>query len=127
MKTVKSLKKALTRVFNQYIRLRDAHLPCISCGKHKDSYHAGHYYTAGSQWASLRYDETNVNKQCNRCNTFLEGNKQGYRDGIIKKYGMGVEDLLKAKIAMGNPIWGVFEYEQLIKLYKGKVKKIEST
>ena len=40
--------KDLQRVFNEFIRLRDADLPCISCGRyHQGQWHAGHYRSVG--------------------------------------------------------------------------------
>ena len=76
------------KAFNRYIRLRDSNLPCISCGTTNHViYCAGHFRTRGAVPA-LRFDEFNVNKQCNkRCNLELSGNIAGYRDGLIAKYG----------------------------------------
>ncbi|MEF3019469.1 recombination protein NinG, partial [Pseudomonas aeruginosa] len=37
------------QAFNEFIRLRDAYQPCISCGRHHDGqYHAGHYRTVAA-------------------------------------------------------------------------------
>lgn len=76
------------KAFNRYIRLRDAELPCISCGTTNHVIMcAGHFRSRGAVPA-LRFDEFNVNKQCNkRCNLELSGNIPGYRDGLIAKYG----------------------------------------
>jgi len=48
--------------------------------------HAGHYFAAGS-YPALRFNETNVNGQCLRCNNFLHGNLINYRKGLVRKYG----------------------------------------
>jgi hypothetical protein len=51
-------------VFNEWIRLRDAALPCVSCGRHHEGqYHAGHYRTVGAN-PELRFEPLNVHKQC---------------------------------------------------------------
>jgi len=63
------LKAKAQIVFNEYIRKRDADLPCISCGEFKDNYQAGHYYAVGG-FDGLRFDELNCNKECVRCNCF---------------------------------------------------------
>lgn len=71
--------------FNAYIRTRDAGLPCISCGNWC-ALEAGHYRSIGAA-PELRFDEENVNGQCNRCNTTMAGNRTGYQLGILDKYG----------------------------------------
>ena len=50
------LKRLAQKLFNQYIRMRDKDLPCISCGTRKENiqYHAGHYKPAGG-FSDLRY------------------------------------------------------------------------
>ena len=73
--------------FQKWIRLRDANEPCISCGTVTAKiWHAGHYKKA-ELFTGLIFNETNVNKQCERCNTFLGGNDSDYRVGLEKKYG----------------------------------------
>ncbi len=81
------LKKTVQRVFNKWIRERDANEPCISCGtKTATSWHAGHFWAMGSNGA-LRYNEDNCHKQCGSCNTFKSGNLLEYRIGLVKKIG----------------------------------------
>ncbi|GAG17995.1 unnamed protein product [marine sediment metagenome] len=111
----------LIKTFHKYIRLRDIQLPCISCGSWI-KLQAGHYYNAGN-YASLRFDEKNVNGQCVQCNYFKEGNKQGYRDGLIKKYGIDV--LIDLKIKKNNiSKLDVFELNCLNEEYKKKTKEL---
>ena len=81
------LKEAQT-AFNAYIRIRDEKEPCISCGRHhQGQYHAGHYLSTGAR-PELRFDEANVHKQCQPCNTHLHGNLILYRVNLIKKIGL---------------------------------------
>lgn len=81
--------------FNAYIRLRDADLPCISCGRHHTGqYHAGHYLSVGAR-PELRFNEFNVNKQCAQCNTYNSGNIAKYRLGLIEKQGLEVVEALE--------------------------------
>lgn len=77
---------------NAFIRLRDADLPCISCGRHhQGQYHAGHYLSVGAR-PELRFVEANIHKQCQPCNTHLSGNAVLYRKALIEKIGLdGVE------------------------------------
>ena len=100
---LKSLKarsewlKELQVIFNRFIRLRDAGLPCISCGALDDGsrqMQAGHYKTVGAHPA-LRFDESNTNSQCSRCNNFLSGNLLPYRVALIAKVGQAEVDRLE--------------------------------
>jgi hypothetical protein len=80
--------KELQAVFNEWIRLRDADRPCISCGRyHKGQWHAGHFQSVGSEPA-LRFEPDNVHKQCKPCNTDKHGNLLRYRERLIKRIGL---------------------------------------
>jgi hypothetical protein len=77
------------KAFNEYIRLRDATLGCISCDKPSDwggQWHAGHYKTVGAR-PDLRFNEDNCHKQCSVCNNFLSGNLAQYRIALLSKIG----------------------------------------
>jgi hypothetical protein len=120
-----------------YIRLRDSNQQgigqCISCGKfinvHDGNFnmnqhaHAGHYYSRGASKA-LYFDEKNVNLQCVSCNTFREGNKQGYAQGLVRKYGDGILDMLEVK-AKNHSKASAAELELLIREYDYKVKQLK--
>lgn len=74
-------------IFNQWIRLRDAAEPCISCGRHHDGqYHAGHYRTVASS-PELRFEPLNVWKQCAPCNNHKSGDIVNYRANLVQKLG----------------------------------------
>ena len=78
----------LQTAFNAWIRVRDAGLPCISCGRHhQGQLHAGHYRSVGSEPA-LRFEADNCHLQCAPCNTYLSGNLIRYRINLIKKIGL---------------------------------------
>lgn len=79
-------------VVNQFIRLRDADLPCISCQRHHTGqYHAGHFLSVVAR-PELRFVESNINKQCSACNNHLAGNIVLYRKWLVEKIGTdGVE------------------------------------
>ncbi|WP_130931615.1 recombination protein NinG [Pseudomonas sp. Sample_24] len=75
------------QAFNEYIRLRDAHRPCVSCGRHHEGqYHAGHYRSVGAN-PELRFEPLNVWKQCAPCNTHLSGNLVNYRISLLQEIG----------------------------------------
>jgi hypothetical protein len=88
IKTLSQYESDAKKVFQKYIRLRDAKLPCISCGKlNAKDWSGGHFYSAG-MYSGLIFDERNCHKQCNsHCNKFLSGNLLEYRKGLIERYG----------------------------------------
>ncbi|WP_073667453.1 recombination protein NinG [Pseudomonas aeruginosa] len=75
------------QAFNEFIRLRDADQPCISCGRHHDGqYHAGHYRTVAAS-PELRFEPLNVHKQCAPCNNHKSGDIVNYRINLVRKIG----------------------------------------
>ena len=87
--------KDAQQAFNAFIRERDADQPCISCGRwHTGQYHAGHYLSVGAH-PELRFEESNVHKQCAPCNTHLSGNAVLYRQGLIARLNIGVVEFLE--------------------------------
>jgi hypothetical protein len=79
--------KETQAVFNEWVRLRDADLPCISCGRHhQGKYDAGHYRTVGSNPA-LRFEPLNCHKQCVPCNQHKSGDIVNYRINLVHRIG----------------------------------------
>ncbi|MBI3908496.1 MAG: recombination protein NinG [Pseudomonas fluorescens] len=73
--------------FNAWVRERDAHQPCISCGRHhQGKYDAGHYRTVGSNPA-LRFEPLNCHKQCVPCNQHRSGDIVNYRISLVQRIG----------------------------------------
>jgi hypothetical protein len=79
---------------NEYVRLRDAHLPCISC----DSLPSDHDLITGSRWDAghyrsvgacpeLRFEPLNIHRQCVKCNRNLSGNAVEYRIRLVQRIG----------------------------------------
>lgn len=74
-------------VVNQYIRLRDAHLPCVSCGRfHDGQWHAGHFRSAGGH-PELRFEPLNIWRQCAPRNTHKSGDLVNYRAELVRRIG----------------------------------------
>lgn len=79
---------------NEYVRLRDADLPCISCDSTpSDSdlitgsrWDAGHYRSVGSS-PELRFEPLNIHRQCVKCNRNLSGNAVEYRIRLVLRIG----------------------------------------
>ncbi|MEE3929662.1 recombination protein NinG [Pseudomonas viridiflava] len=80
--------KDTQQAFNEWVRNRDAALPCVSCGRHHEGkYDAGHYRTVGSNPA-LRFEPMNCHRQCSPCNTQLSGNIVNYRIELVRRIGI---------------------------------------
>lgn len=87
-----------------------------------DQADCGHYINR--QHMSTRFSEKNCNAQCRSCNRFDEGNMQGYRRGLILKYGEPAVLLLESMKNQTNKI-SDFEYSAMIKYYQGEVKRLK--
>ena len=124
LKTRSEWLKELQVIFNRFIRLRDAGLPCISCGHPDDGSrqrHASHYKSVGGNPA-LRFDSNNCFASCSICNNYLSGNLVPYRVALIAKVGQAEVDRLEGK---QEPIkLTIPEIQTLIADYKAKVKAL---
>jgi hypothetical protein len=96
MKTMAQLRHDAQFWVNRYVRLRDAHLPCIACGcRIEGGGHAGHYMSVGAH-PELRFEaDLNIHRTCAACNTHLSGNLIEYRKGMVLRYGQGMVDWLE--------------------------------
>jgi hypothetical protein len=112
-------------VFNRYIRLRDQHELCISCGRdHQGQYHSGHYLSVGSH-PELRFEELNVHKQCAPCNNHLSGNIVLYRQRLLRKIGQQAVEWLEGKHEPKK--YTIDEIQSLMAYYRKRIKELEAT
>lgn len=122
------LIKRLDNVFSMFIRLRDSDangiFRCISCGRLLPFGQAdcGHYINR--KHMSLRFGEKNCNAQCRSCNRFDEGNMQGYRRGLVAKYGEPTVILLESAKNETNHI-SAFELKAMIDYYRKKIVQMK--
>lgn len=89
LKTRADYAKEAQAAINRYVRLRDAHLGCISCDKPaswQGQWHCSHFRSVGAA-PHLRFNLWNMNKSCSACNNFLSGNIMAYRPALIEKIG----------------------------------------
>ena len=121
LKTTSDWMKEAQKVFNQYIRLRDKHKPCVSCeSKLGSKYDAGHYFSSGGHKA-VTFDEDNVHGQCVACNQYKHGNLLNYQIGIEKR--IGADRLLQLhEKAHQVRKYSADELQEIIKTYKQKIK-----
>ena len=109
---------------NAFIRLRDAALPCISCGRfHEGSYDAGHYLSRGAR-PELRFDELNIHKQCVPCNQHLSGNIVLYRINLLEK--IGAEGVAYLEGPHGPKKYTVDDLKAIKATYSAKAKELKA-
>lgn len=112
----KILAKA-QRIFNAFIRRRDADKNCITCGKPKIE-HACHFYSAG-HYTGLRFHPDNVHGGCLQCNYFKHGAGNEYRRNLISRIGEQRMFLLDSAATRNRfKKYSRFELEQIIETYK---------
>lgn len=129
IKTLPKLKKEAERDFNAFIRARDAHLPCISCGAPPPDLSglhagrdAGHYRSVGSA-AHLRYHEDNVHAQCVHCNQWGAGRAVEYRIGLIAR--IGADRVVALETNNATRKWAHDELRALRDTYRAKLKELK--
>ena len=123
VKPLSHFVKQAQQAFNEFIRYRDRHLPCISCGRHHDGqYHAGHYRTTGAN-PELRFNEDNCHRQCAPCNNHLSGNLTAYRPALIAKIGQARFDALMGPHEL--PKWKRDDYIRIRDEYRAKLKELK--
>lgn len=116
------MKEAQAEV-NRYVRLRDAHLPCVSCGRfHEGQWHAGHFRSVGSS-PELRFDLSNLNRQCAPCNVHLSGNLIPYRAELVRRIGQAEVDRLEGPQTPRK--YTIADLKAMRDLYRGKCRELE--
>ncbi|SCC08978.1 MULTISPECIES: recombination protein NinG [Snodgrassella] len=121
LETKPQLTKRAQAAFNAFIRLRDKHQSCISCGNPlpdtPNGYDAGHYRSVGSA-PNLRFNENNCHGQCKRCNNYLSGNHVNYRLRLAERIGLEAVEKLESD---NKPLhYTKDDLRQIERLYKEK-------
>jgi len=119
-KNIKLSKAKADKYFAEYIRKRDYHNSCITCGAYgkKD---CGHFISR--RFESVRFDEKNAHGQCLKCNRYLYGNQFEHGQHIDNLYGVGTAEqlLFKSKQFCKR---SAFDYEYLALHYKNKIDEL---
>lgn len=115
-KSISALKNDVVLCVHRYIRERDKHLPCISCGCnwHSD-FQAGHFYKA-ELYSALKFQFYNINGQCVKCNVREEGNLNQYAINLPKRIGQTAFDVLKTAAEESKKLVFKWDREELIKI-----------
>jgi hypothetical protein len=99
--TYSQRKAKAQKAVNEYVRIRDAGKPCISCRTPwEPTFQAGHYRSRGAA-PQLALDRRNIASQCIQCNLHLHGNPIGFRAGLIERHG---EDHVRAIESENEPL-----------------------
>lgn len=121
----KTLVKKLDAVFSEYIRRRYAKndiAECVTCGKkdHWKKLQAGHFMSR--KHYSTRWDERNVEVQCNACNVFRYGEQ--YKFSIYLGKELSDELYLKSHqtVKFSN-----IDLQDMIDVYKEKLMNLGKT
>lgn len=113
-------------IVNRYARIRDAHLPCVSCDRPASwdgQWHGSHFRSVGAA-SAVRFNLWNVHKACSICNNHLSGNIAEYRPRLIAKIGQERVDWL---MAQNNLVYHDVDYLKKFKKVMGKrLRRLEA-
>jgi len=129
---LKTIKRKSWKLFSEFIRRRDClrttgledYGKCISCQKiiPRTLLQAGHFIP-GRHNANLFY-ERGCHSQCYNCNINLKGNTLAYMDALIKLYGQGIIEELRANDKQMRQ-YTIPELEDLREYFKAKIKELK--
>lgn len=115
--------KDTERAVNDYVRARDRHLPCVSCGcRESQRWNASHYRSVGSS-PELRFDPANIHRSCSQCNLHLHGNPIPYRAELLRRIGPVEVERLEGPHAPKK--YTVEDLKAIIATYKAKLKELQ--
>lgn len=125
-KGLSSLLNDVKKICHEYIRLRDKGKNCISCQNPYTSTHqAGHFYKA-ELFSTIRFNELNINGQCEQCNLRKEGNESEYRVNLPNRIGIDNFNKLNDLAAIEKKTSFKWDKEELKKIrtyYRNKIKQ----
>ena len=135
IKTTRDWIADVQAVFNKYVRLRDAEIPCVSCGRTEvewtrgGRWDCGHFLSVGSH-PELRFHEDNAHKQCKKCNGGAgKYAKKNYSVGVayeielIRRIGIERVEWLKGPHEPKH--YDIEELKELKKLYRKKIRELQ--
>jgi hypothetical protein len=89
LKTLSQLEGECRDIVQKMARIRDRDQGCISCDKPANwhgQWHGSHYRSHGA-CSALQFHLWNINKACWICNKIFSGRIDGYKVGIVDRYG----------------------------------------
>jgi hypothetical protein len=128
LKTRSQWMKEAQQAINKYVRWRDYHLPCVSCGAEYSEnklggvFDSGHYRSTGSA-PHLRFNLHNISKQCVKCNRYLSSNAVNYRLNLIIRIGLDKVEALESNNASRH--FNIDYLERIKKIFNKKSRILE--
>jgi hypothetical protein len=125
LKTRKEWADEAQVVVNKYVRLRDAHLGCVSCDKPASwdgQWHASHFRSRGAA-SAIRFNLWNIHKSCSICNHFKSGNLAEYEPRLREKIGGDKVDWLRTQNQQAD--FSIEYLKRLKKVFSQKIKRLE--
>ncbi|MFP2504615.1 recombination protein NinG [Buttiauxella gaviniae] len=117
--------KQAQQAVNAYIRERDKHLPCVSCGTLSAAqWDAGHYRTTAAA-PQLRFDPRQIWKQCSVCNQHKSGNLVPYRAELIRRIGLAEVESIEGNHDRHR--WTIEECKAIKVDYQQKLKELRDS
>jgi len=121
LESIPKLTKKAEKVMNAYIRRRDSedgYFTCIVCSQTLpiEKMNAGHYVPVGSS-SALRFDEYNINGECQYDNCFNKFHLVNYRKNLIEKIGLEKVEKLDQRSREVKK-WSREELLEIIEKYK---------
>lgn len=127
-KSLRTLLAEAQTAFNEFIRLRDAGLPCICCGrpfepmKPGGSMDAGHFRPRSAA-PQIRFNEDNVFGQRKNCNRPGGTTYAKFRAGVLTR--IGLERLEAIEANNGVHKWTHDEVRGIRDRYRAKAKQMK--
>jgi hypothetical protein len=125
LKTRKEWADEAQVVVNKYVRLRDAHLGCVSCDKPASwdgQWHASHFRSRGAA-SAIRFNLWNIHKSCSICNHWKSGNLSEFEPRLRGKIGNEKVDWLRTQNQQAD--FSIEYLKRLKKVFSEKIKRLE--
>ncbi len=125
--TISKLKAKLDKLFSEWIRRRncshDGIVSCFTCGikKHWKQMHAGHFMSRRHH--STRWDPTNVQVQCPKCNLFNQGEQYKFGLYLDQRFGEGTAKEIEQRSKVITKISRT-DYDEAIHNMKNKLRSL---
>jgi hypothetical protein len=122
IKTKSQWLKETQAIFNKWVRLRDAGLPCIACDKPMLKKINGSHFKSVGAHPELRFEPLNCHAGCEHCNTYKSGNLINYRINLLNRIGVAGVDWLESKHEPKH--YTIDDIIAIKKHYQAKVKEL---
>ena len=115
--------------FNAFIRERDKHQPCITCGTYNPGgdprggvWDCGHYLTTGAH-PEKRFMPDNAARQCVSCNRHRSGAQKEYREALIRRIGLARVEAVEAPEPPAK--WTVDDLNRMAADFRRRVREMK--